>query len=292
MMNDSDVDYANLDDPEQATGNCAKDFCINGIEAPAPCCTPYCENRFCLWCCLPVARTGLKSMGRQRNRGPLMLVLSFLSVIQIALAVVGACGLSKGETTLKHTNWGYSDVEHGTVYMGLSYISVEINSDDTPDPMEDLFPSGVYKWDEFCGIAAELNMTSSVENSCKECDDATSALTTSAIFGVVGKFTQLTTDLTRSTRKEDVPCQKVVGTIVPFFSTISTLYAIMLFNHACFGTAVVEEFDFKKHHGPGSICFIVITIMSLPDIIGHLVVPVPDEVLLRYSKLDADTVQN
>jgi len=278
MMNDSDVAYQHMDDPPPPVEhNKVVELCLKGYECPSPPCAPWCERK-CECCCIPLARFGKRDWDDQKIRGPLMMSLSIVSFISIIIGIIGACGLSSSASTLKHCNWTHATWGQADIYFGLSDVSIEI----PPNSLN--ITSRVVSWNQFCEEISDAH--DEALETCKTCDDAAGGLTSLAVTGAISKLGQLSGDLTRSTRKHDSACQKVLSSVIPFISLISTMSALVTYGESCYDvlpSGQVGPFSFSRAYGPGFVCFIICTVLSVPDAIANLLTPVPEQYLLKYG---------
>merc|ERR1711879_280977 len=176
--------------------------------------------------------------------------------------------------------------------MGLTTVYVEATG-----IIED---SGTMDWAEFCAWTNDTNVrvnqamiannVTDIENhsytKCEDCKDNGDALFVTVIVTVLSKVGQLTTDLTRSHGPYDVACQKVFGALVPIFGLITSVIALRAYDAACYeaipkGIGGVET---NPERGIGYIFEMLVTILGVIDIIGHIIVPLPEEGDDNYKK--------
>lgn len=254
-------------------------FCVKGVVVPAPPCAPYCE----LYCpsiiCESVGKCGYEPTSNPKFRGPVFLVLSFLSVCQFVLGIVGACGLSYTYTVLRDAPWAIAEVKVGddtdTYYLGLSAIGYDISANITGMTSDGNSVTGTKGWEGFCNnIEANTGQDAS---DCTDCQNAGTSLFMTSIITVFSKVGQLGTDATRSTTQEDVACQKIFGMLTGVVGTISTLITINSWDANCYKAFPDEigTYSVSVVHGAGFICFWLCTIGGIFDAFFHALVPLP-----------------
>ena len=117
-------------------------------------------------------------------------------------------------------------------------------------------------------------------------------------MSLVAYIPTISSDVTRFYENYDVNCQKSFGTIVATFSLLMSLYTWVGYINGCFASfydgeiaynsslmAVDEDqvesndiegyadFDWTPHSG--FICIIVATLLKIPSIVAHLLLPTP-----------------
>jgi len=204
-----------------------------------------------------------------------MLFLTFLSVTEIILGIVGACGLAKSQGTVENVAWGVATIktspDESTMWLGLAAVAYDLQ--DTSSGIS-VTNEGVDDWDKFCTNVALQNPDNS---KCKDCKDAGTGLYMSAVIGVFSKLGQLSTDLTRSSHETDVACQKIFGVCTGIIGAISTLMTLQTWQTACHDAfpESIYGFSVDMKYGAGFICFWICTVGGILDGLVHLVVPLP-----------------
>jgi len=247
------------------------ELCTDGITAPAPPCAPYCERACGPCCCYKFAGVGCPSLSAQKYRAPIFVTLSFLSLFQLAIAVVACFGLSDKASTLRAVPWSHIELSSSSinstvdVYLGLSNVLIEY--EDIEEVME---------WEEFCN---HTNPNADSSSGCQDCSDNSEVFFTTVIATTLSKVGQLTTDLTRSNGKEDVACQKVFGALVPIVGVITSIWALQAYGEACHDNIPDQIFGASVHpsHGIGFIFEVMATVMGIIDIFFNFVVPLPQK---------------
>lgn len=270
-------------------GNC----CQNGVFVPGipPCLDGKCDDYVCFlcnkacgrekergclltcmdqnYCCRAVGGVGLDCV--DKRRGPLMMCLSVLSVIQMVACVYACVGLARDAGSLQASYWAKATATEPegfdlTLYIGVASVASESNGE-----------TDTFDWSEAC------EEDSPMQAYCTECKDATSPIYTSAIMTTVAKMGQFLTDIQRSTARGDVNCQKFMGVFTGFVATATTLMAFQTFNDYCYkeidGLELTstsgDSVKLSVTQGPGFLVMLVMVFLGLPDGIGHLLLRVP-----------------
>lgn len=226
-------------------------------------------------CCVFCGKLGVRQCTAQRK--PVFTFAAAVNLASLILCIIAALsGFATEASTLERLPWvkgtGKQCIQGScadvSVYIGITARYVTSTSGGVTT-------SQVSKWDDGATCNA-LDQTSN--DICKKCKDNLIAKS-SLIFGIIGAFPTIATDLQRTTIFGDVNCQNTMGIVTNLFSFVMTLWSLISFRIACYmdlpdkyGGATMD-WDM----GPGFRCLMLAVIIKLIDVICHLLVQTPQE---------------
>jgi len=251
--------------------------CTEGIYAPAPPCSPYCESA-CSCCCFRVGQIGFRMLDKKSIRAPFFITLGAFSVIQLVMGIAAAFSLSKETSTVKNLFWSRVNFDGaGDIYAGLTTVVVDYEHGNVTYKATD-------SWDDFCEVSEMLDGKPAAEK-CSKCQESSASFHVAAVAGALSKLGQLGTDFTRSRQKEDVNCQKILGVVSGIVGGIATIFALQQYSDVCFNNLpeelispqTGETIGVEVTAGAGFILTLLITIGAFIDGFAHILVPCPED---------------
>jgi hypothetical protein len=213
-----------------------------------------------------------------------MFFAAMVSILAIVLQLIPVLGITKTGSTIERIPWAegtYTDPDDGAeirVFMGLRALFFQrvVDGEVTADE--------VVSWTQKCG---EDNLDA--PEYCDTCSAIATDTTVVAILALITAIPQLSTDLTRSTRKFDVNCQKAFGILTGTLGGLTTLAALVTFNEGCYadvegGSVIVPSsitgsedllLSFDWDLSTSFYCILFATLLKPVDVICHLLTPTP-----------------
>jgi hypothetical protein len=222
------------------------------------------ENKSCDFC----GTLGLRWGGE--NRAPIMFWSFWSSIIGLIFVFAALFSLSSRNGMVKDVFWLSSKSDENNLgqtlyyWIGLEHIVVRVTQGGISDE------SG-YDWDD-------VNCPG---NFCDDCKEAIAPCITCLVMSIIGEIPAIKTKLARSMIKNDDNCGKMAGIITTIMATVSNLATISTFTELCYrkvpttisiGNATFNNLNIT--YGPALVLITMTTLMKIPDIIAHIIVPV------------------
>lgn len=219
-----------------------------------------------------------------KNRSQLMFVAFWVSLVSLVLLCVSFASLSYSPSVIEDTAWVIGRAQsidqtaanaiEITWYFGLRLVSIDCKGGGCPSETS-------FKWDSL-----ECN-----SSYCHDCRDVSSATITTAFFGLITAYPQITTDLQRSAVGGDLNCQKYFGILTGLVGTISNLAAMLTYLQGCYHNfpSNYDGVSINYRLGPSFYCMLIATIFKLFDVWVHLIVPVPAEGYWKSEEMKEPT---
>ena len=217
---------------------------------------------------------------------------SVLSVLSVALLVVGTSALSNNDLILSSTKWAILTANNNTISSSPQYLILNVGlrgilynqcSGDGSVLSKDSCKNTIVQFSD-----SSCTSNSILGDVCSICSDSASSEAISAGISCISKFFALLGMQRRMYTVADSPSFKLVAIVLEFIGFVSLLMALSKFDRSCVG-ALYNEIVVNINNNPyvsqlskiqigwgsGFICFCVGAVASFTRLVLHVVTPVP-----------------
>ena len=262
-------------------------FCLKwiheGIWAPGPPCLelPYCNrvintNGFCH----VMGILGSEKYG-ENYRSQLMYANCIISFIMLIFVVLCIATLDTNEDNIERFYWSFGEGNHNNqeyqVFGSVSHLAVKFPG----------FHNSTLKmidWSKDECVTGQAPNGQNFGESCNNCKDASLPLRALVLGALITEFPAISTHITRSTKREDSNCQKFMGVLTTIGSGIMQILALRYYSQYCNkylpDKVLLPNGDYVNldyYLGAPFVFMLMATLLKIPAIIIHAIVPVPPE---------------